>query len=66
MIILPLLPTSLIHFLFKGWENVLFELRNERVIQHDHDRSKTTTTALSLGDLTNDRLSEAEIAAKTE
>ena len=28
---LPILTTSLIHFLLKGWENVLFKLRSERV-----------------------------------
>ena len=33
MIILPILTTSLIHFLFKGWENVLFELGSVRVKQ---------------------------------
>ena len=26
MIILSILPKSLIHFFFKGWENVIFEL----------------------------------------
>ena len=26
MNILPILPNSLIHFFFEGWENVLFEL----------------------------------------
>ena len=31
MITLPILTTSLIHFSFKGWENVLFELVSERV-----------------------------------
>ena len=33
MIILPILTSSLIHFLFSlgGWENVLLELRSERV-----------------------------------
>ena len=31
MIMLPILTTTLIHFLFKGWENVLFELGSERV-----------------------------------
>ena len=31
MITLPILATSLIHFLLKCWENVLFELRSERV-----------------------------------
>ena len=29
--ILPILPTSLEHFVLKGQENVLFELRSERV-----------------------------------
>ena len=31
MIILPILSTSLRHFSSKGWENVLLELRSERV-----------------------------------
>ena len=31
MIILPILTTSRMHFCSKGWENVLFELRSERV-----------------------------------
>ena len=31
MILLPILTTSLIHFSLKGWENVPFELGNERV-----------------------------------
>ena len=31
MIIPPILTTSLIHFLFKGWENVHFEVGGERV-----------------------------------
>ena len=31
MIIVPVLTTSLIHFSWKGWENVLFELGIERV-----------------------------------
>ena len=35
MIILPILPTSLIHFSLEGWENVLFELGAERVNQND-------------------------------
>ena len=31
MITLPILNTSLIHFSIKGWEDLLFELRGERV-----------------------------------
>ena len=31
MIGLPILNTSLVHFLLKGWENVLCELGSERV-----------------------------------
>ena len=31
MIIIQILATSLMHFLLKGWENVLFELRSGRV-----------------------------------
>ena len=31
MIILPILTPTLIHFSLKGWENVLFKLRSERV-----------------------------------
>ena len=31
MILVPVLTTSLIHFYWKGWENVLFELGIERV-----------------------------------
>ena len=31
MILVPCLTTSLIHFSWKGWENVLFELGSERV-----------------------------------
>ena len=31
MIILPILSTSLIRFSLKGWENVVFEVRSERV-----------------------------------
>ena len=31
MILVPVLTTSLIHFSWKGWENVLFELAIERV-----------------------------------
>ena len=31
MILVPVLTTSLIHFSWKGWENVLFELGSERV-----------------------------------
>ena len=31
MIMLTILTTSLMHFSLKGWENVLFELRSERV-----------------------------------
>ena len=31
IIILPILANSFLHFLFKGWENVLFELRSEKV-----------------------------------
>ena len=31
MILVPVLTTSLIHFSWKGWENVLFELGIERV-----------------------------------
>ena len=33
MNILPILTTSLIHYSLKGWENVLFELVNERDVQ---------------------------------
>ena len=31
MITIPILATSLVHFLFRCWEKVLFELRSERV-----------------------------------
>ena len=35
MIILAILSTSLIHFSFKGWENVRFEFGSERVEMHN-------------------------------
>ena len=34
IIVPPILATSLIHFLLKGWDNVLYELRSERVNYH--------------------------------
>ena len=32
---LSILPNSLIHFFFKGWENVLFELLGVKGLKHD-------------------------------
>ena len=44
MILVPVLTTSLIHFSWKGWENVLFELGSERVKRAMETRPSTLRT----------------------
>ena len=42
MILVPVLTTSLIHFSWKGWENVLFELGSERVKLNNKNHTTRT------------------------
>ena len=59
MIILPML-TTLGHFSLKGWENVLFELGNERVNECDDD---SWLSSHSLTQNRGDRAAEQRMSA---
>ena len=60
MILVPVLTTLLIHFSWKGWENVLFELMSERVKKKTKGAGEKRSASLRTYHGDNDRNSRED------